>query len=282
MFNLEAAAAEWRREMTASGRFDAATLAELEDHLCESVAAQSDGQPTAEAWRAAVTQLGDVKTIAREYAKIVKLAPADRAAFGILAVGVGLALSAIVAAIFWQGERWAAQPLLGFHTLSICVGYVAALFIAAAAAYGALRRKFGKGSPIAVEAAAFRWIRWGSTAAAAATALGVGLGAAWLNKDDGRLFSGDPREIGGCIVLLALSAAAWIAWRGDVSSAGRWATAVAIAAGGSVLAAWFGAASLQGGYGFQGALLSLLGFGGLAAALLLAVGTLREGNVKRG
>ncbi len=277
MFDLEAAVAAWRRQATTSAKLDATTLAELEDHLREEFAAQSvDGRSAAEAWAVATGKLGEVTTLSREYAKITRLAPADRAAFRALGVMAAGAVAIAAAAMIWRGERLLAQPLLGFHVASITLGYLATLFVAAAAAYGALRRRLAARPSIAVEAAAFRWIRWGSALAAAATLVGFAFGALWAKAELGSAFSADPREVGGLFVLLTLAATTWIAWKWSALAASRGATAIAIAAGGVVLAAWFGAGGYQPGVGFRNGLLPLIGFGGLAMSLLLAAWSLRH------
>src|SRR5665213_97492 len=71
MFNLEQSIAEWRRQMLAAGIKTPSLLDELEGHLREDIRALASlGNPEAEAFRLAVSRLGNAGPLRMEFNKL--------------------------------------------------------------------------------------------------------------------------------------------------------------------------------------------------------------------
>jgi hypothetical protein len=266
MFDLEAALSGWRRQAKSQLKSDPESLAELEDHLREELAALVRcGHAEEIAWRLAVSKLGDPGAIGREFAKIDRLPVVDRLVLASIVGAGALAVPCLFAFLFFMREEAIAKPLLTIHVLTITVGYLAGLLAAAAASYGTLRIFFAAAPTTGLQAATLRLVRVATLVAATFTVLGFVLGAIWASGAWGRPFSADPREIGGLLVAISFGAATITAWRSAMSA--RISLAIAIGGGGIVLAAWFGVVARASGYPV---LLSTIGFGGLGVSLLLA------------
>ena len=108
-----------------------------------------------------------------------------------------------------------------------------------------------------------RIVRAASTAAVGLVIVGFVLGSAWSYHAWGRVFTATAQEFGAILVVFCSVAAAAGAWNATY----RVAMPAALAAGGAILAAWFGfAGHFYGSPGLTG-----LGFGGLVSCLALAV-----------
>lgn len=71
MFNLNQSIAEWRRQLAANGIKDEAILDELEGHLRESVARQTNsGMEAQHAFNAAVDDIGEARNLRLEFRKV--------------------------------------------------------------------------------------------------------------------------------------------------------------------------------------------------------------------
>jgi hypothetical protein len=267
MFELEAALHEWRRRMETAWRRDVAMLDELEDHLREEFSALCrEGHARHDAWQLATEKLGDPRIVARELAKVHRLSRADRAVLGMMIVTAGSVVPALGWALASGHFNAALRPLLATHVVTITLGYVAGLLAACAAAYAIVRSVVRPASTAALQSASLNVVRFASIAAGVLSLVGFVLGAAWAQGEWGRAFNADPKEIGGLFVIVAFATLAIVSVRRPASM--RVQLALAACGGGIVLAAWFGAASLTGG---ASALLQVLGFGGLALSLVLAV-----------
>jgi hypothetical protein len=266
MFDLEAAINHWRRQVESTWFADRSALAELEDHLREEIAALvQSGHADEEAWIEATSKLGDPVAIGHEFSKIDRLAGLDRFAIAlILGAGVlGLACFAMMA--LKRGPRLVADPVLTIHVVMITLGYTAGLLAAGIAGYGAIRGLLA-GTPVPVlKIITLRIVRIASLITSIFTVLGFALGAVWAQREWGRPFSADPREIGGMLVAISFAAATVMVWR--TAMLARVSQAIAISGGGVILAAWFGVMAQASGYP---TLFTTIGFGGLTGCLALA------------
>jgi hypothetical protein len=266
MFDLEAAISHWRRQLESKWIVDQSALAELEDHLREEIAelAQS-GHADEEAWKEATSKLGDPAAIGHEFSKIDRLPGLDRFAF-VLILGAGvLALACSAMMLLKRGPRLLADPMLTIHVVTIALGYTVGLLAATIAGYGAIRG-FLAGAPVPVlKNVTLRIVRIASLITSIFTVLGFTLGAVWANREWGRPFSADPREIGAILIAISFAAATVTVWRSAMFA--RVSLAIAISGGGIILAAWFGVMAQASG---NPTLLTTIGFGGLIGSIALA------------
>ncbi len=266
MFDLEAAISQWRRQVESKRIGDQSALAELEDHLREDIAALAQiGLADEEAWKEATSRLGDPVALGHEFSKIDRLPGLDRFAF-VLILGAGvLALACSAMMLLKRGPRLVADPMLTIHVVTITLGYTVGLLAATIAGYGAIRG-FLAGAPVPVlKSVTLRIVRIASLITSIFTVLGFTLGAVWANREWGRPFSADPREIGAILVAISFAAATVTVWRSAMFA--RVSLAIAISGGGIILAAWFGVMAQASGYP---ALLTTIGFGGLIGSIALA------------
>ena len=266
MFDLEAAISQWRRQVESKWIGDQSALAELEDHLREEIAelAQS-GHADEEAWREATSKLGDPVAIGHEFSKIDRLPGLDRFAF-VLILGAGvLALACAAMMLVKRGPKLVADPMLMIHVVTITLGYTVGLLAATIAGYGVIRG-FLAGAPVPVlKSVTLRIVRIASLITSIFTLLGFTLGAVWANREWGRPFSADPREIGAILIAISFAAATVTVWRSAIFA--RVSLAIAISGGGIILAAWFGVMAQASGYPV---LVTMIGFGGLIGSIALA------------
>ena len=266
MFDLEAAVSAWRREFEAACPPRPTEVAELEDHLREDFAALvRAGRTPEDAWSLAQSRLGAPNLIAREFARSARLSTVDRGVFVLILGAPALALLVVALVVSSRAPQAVAGRVLAWHIVTITTGYVTGLAAAALAAYVALKSFCAGGSTPRLSEVALRVVRIASLTAAAFTIVGFGLGAAWLNAAEGRPFDGDPRELGAIAVAVCFLATLALSCRRAASPAVI--LALAIAGGGIVLAAWFAALPHDAG---GGPLFQAIGFGGLAASLVLA------------
>ena len=266
MFDLEAAISQWRRQVESKWIGDQSALAELEDHLREEIAALAQsGHADEEAWREATSRLGDPVAIGHEFSKIDRLPGLDRIAF-VLILGAGvLALACAAMMLVKRGPKLVADPMLAIHVVTITLGYTAGLLAATIAGYGAIRG-FLAGAPVPVlKRVTLPIVRIASLITSIFTVLGFTLGAVWANREWGRPFSADPREIGAILIAISFAAATVTVCRSAMFA--RVSLAIAISGGGIILAAWFGVMAQASGYP---ALLTAIGFGGLIGSIALA------------
>ena len=266
MFDLEAAISQWRRQVESKWIGDQSALAELEDHLREEIAALAQsGHADEEAWKEATSKLGDPVAIGHEFSKIDRLPGLDRFAF-VLILGAGvLALACSAMMLLKRGPRLVADPVLTIHVVTITLGYTVGLLAATIAGYGAIRGFLAGAQVPVLTSVTLRIVRIAGLITAIFTLLGFILGAVWANREWGRPFSADPREIGAILVAISFAAATVTVWRSAMFA--RVSLAIAISGGGIILAAWFGVMAQASGYP---ALLTTIGFGGLIGSIALA------------
>jgi hypothetical protein len=262
MFDLEATLEQWRR---ATWRDEAAALPELEDHLREDFAAfLRAGHSAPEAWQLATAKLGEPADLGREFAKINGLEHLDRVAIGALVVTAAITLVTLCALVVRHWSDVADRPLLAAHVITIALGDVAGLFAAAMAGYVTVRTWLARRSAANLEFVVVRWVGGASLVAAILSAIGFVLGAVWAKLEWGRAFTAMPVEIASIVVIAVFAIVAVTAFK---AVSARVVLSMAVAGGGAVLAAWFGAVAMQNDYPV---LLTILGFGGLAVSLFAA------------
>ena len=265
MFDLEATIDQWRRQVRATGRGEAAALAELEDHLREEFATLIGvGYSAPEAWQLATAKLGKPADLGQEFAKIHELEHVDRVAIGALIVAVTITLVTLGALVARHWSDVADRPLLAAHVITIALGDVAGLFAAAMAGYVTVRTWWARQSAANLEFAVVRWVGSASLVAAILSTIGFVLGAVWAKLEWGRAFTAMPVEIASIVVIAVFGIVAITAFK---AVSARVVLSMAVAGGGAVLAAWFGAVAMQNDYPV---LLTILGFGGLAVSLFAA------------
>jgi hypothetical protein len=115
-----------------------------------------------------------------------------------------------------------------------------------------------------LEFAVVRWVGSASLVAVMLSTIGFVLGAIWAKLEWGRAFTAMPVEIASIVVIAVFGLVAVAAFK---AVSPRVVLSTAIVGGGAVFAAWFGAVAMQNDYP---ALLSILGFGGLAVSLFAA------------
>jgi hypothetical protein len=271
MFDLEAAVSAWRREFQAAAPEALAELDELEDHLREDFAALvSGGHVEADAWRLAQSRLGHPREIAPEFSRSARLSTLDRGVFALILAAVATTIVGLVALVCLRTPEAVAGRILTAHIVTVTLGYVCGLAAAALAGYVAMKGLIAGPPTTRLSTLAMRGLRLASLAAAVFTVLGFGLGALWLNAVHGRPFDGDPRELGAIAAAVCFFATLTASMARSPAMSGP--LALAIAGGGVVFAAWF-AARPQGAGGHP--LFQALGFGGLAASLVLAAFVLK-------
>src|SRR5436190_2107480 len=129
MHKLEELIANWRKDVTSTGEVSLETVEELEIHLRESVEKLvSSGVSEAEAFRQAVEQFGEVRSIASEFGKVEERPWLPmKVAFGIGMVAVAGALILMAIKMNGPGER----VLLISHILAVTIGYGATFLLGA-------------------------------------------------------------------------------------------------------------------------------------------------------
>ena len=266
MFDLEAAISRWRRQVESKWIGDQSALAELEDHLREEIAALAQsGHADEKAWKEATSKLGDPVAIGHEFSKIDRLPGLDRFAF-VLILGAGvLALACSAMMLLKRGPRLVADPVLTIHVVTITLGYTVGLLAATIAGYGAIRGFLAGAQVPVLTSVTLPIVRIAGLITSIFTVLGFILGAVWANREWGRPFSADPREIGAILVAISFAAATVTVWRSAMFA--RVSLAIAISGGGIILAAWFGVMAQASGYP---ALLTTIGFGGLIGSIAIA------------
>jgi ABC-type transport system involved in cytochrome c biogenesis permease subunit len=242
MFDLEAEIKAWRRQIQSFCHGNGGALDELEDHLREEVASLTRaGRSEQDACAAAIAKLGDPAVLRCEFAKIDRLPTLDRIAFGAMLSTASLIVATFLITLIARGQRVWNQPVLTIHVVTITLGYLAGLFAAAFAGYTALRTFLAKRNIPALTRVALKLVRISCIAAAALTLIGFVLGVIWANDAWGKPFNMDPREIGGLLVATSFVVASLATVRNTFST--QTSMGIALAAGATVILAWFGAAA---------------------------------------
>jgi len=240
MFDLEQAIGKWRKSMSARLPFQGDTVAELESHLRDAVQKhQQSGLAPAEAWTAALKQLGDPDLIAREFGKlpgrsIWNWLPAQ------VVLGTYAALAVLVAFAASRGFANRGDAILAIHVWSITVGYLAVFAVGAIAISSILSRAMWGWTSTETDVF-IRTTRFVAATALTLIVMGVVLGGVWLRRASGQFWVVDLREIGG------ITLAAWtlfvVLLRHRMRDE-RLAMRLGLAGNAIVAACWFGPAFL--------------------------------------
>jgi len=258
MSELERSIEQWRRTLAGSPGLTPDAVAELESHLRDEVQRlQESGLEPQRAVALAIEKLGTPQALAREFTKVAPEPVAPwwpmRVVCGATAL-LALLLVALLMARCFDGRM---EALLAVHVGAVTIGYGLS-FVAAALAVcyvvqgtiRALRPEQLRG--VARGLYVLTWV------AAAATGVGVLLGAVWAKEHLGRWWGWDAKETGAAIVL-AWDALMLLFLR---RRAGKEVDAILLGLVGSVLVclAWFGPALLGAGhsYGEHGYLLGMV------------------------
>jgi hypothetical protein len=138
MFNLDQAIAEWRRRMRAAGIKTPVPLDELEAHLRDGIEQQAkSGLSEAEAFQAAVEEIGKAHPLHQEFKKVEKgdrIIRAIMLLIGWLAASCALAYSVVIWDFDWNFFSFSPEWNLGliWAMLGILVALAAIWFLAKA------------------------------------------------------------------------------------------------------------------------------------------------------
>ena len=235
MFNLEQAIANWRQHLAEGAACSPEVLDELESHLHEEIRKLvSQGASEADAFKTAVSRLGEPKSLSGEFRKLSNGWPAALNGWVLLGAGVLLALTALLVA----RALGKLGPLLVAHILTLTVGDLAALFAGALGSYYVFGLRFNLLSS-AEQSALSSTAAISNQVAACLVLAGLILGMLWSARNRGYYLSADAREIG------TVCAALWLIgfcllWR--FGRIGVHTTMLLCVAGNFVIClAWFGA-----------------------------------------
>ncbi len=247
MFDLEQSIADWRRQMLAAGIKTPVPLEELESHLQEDIAKLlKAGKSEAEAFKIAVSRVGNPGTVATEFRK------SDGAAATPLIIGWLVwagACALLLAALFEKLFSGKLSLLLVTHIFTLTAGYGAAFLAGGFGIYYVYCWRF-RDSSSAREQVLSRATFLFTQLAAALVAVGFVLGVFWSHQNRGQYLTGDPREIGAAVAAVWLLALLMIQRVGLLRD--RVALLLSIVGNMIVGFAWFGAGSMAHGYGIGG------------------------------
>lgn len=209
MSDLDQRIASWRRELTSKFSDQPDVLDELEDHLRnEFEQLVLAGKSTDDAWRDAVSQLGEPSRLAEEFRKSAHAGwlPARIAFFALCTLGV------VLGAALWSRAASAGMGwLLATHVFAITIGYAASLTFGGIAAGMVVAH--ARGTFAARQQAAFR--RSGIALLSVGivlTFIGIVLGAIWWHQRHGQFWTWTAPEVlalcilgWNCAVLVCLT-----------------------------------------------------------------------------
>ena len=242
MPDLESFLTQWRQRLSDARPLPPETLDELENHLRERIAElMRAGVAESDACQRAAAELGSADAIAGEFRKVYRAAwlPAK------IVAGMGIAGTLVLAAFLLVRAftQPAADVLLAVHVFTVTVGYTATLLLGALGACFILQRARADFSPRHFESLG-RITFIFATVATICTAIGVILAGFWAQREWGRFWGWDAKEIGG------LCAVIWMTGF-FIAQAFRWVTTRGLLVAGVigsnvVLLAWFGSALALG------------------------------------
>src|SRR5262245_14160983 len=156
MFDLEANIRAWRESLAKSLGNRKEVLDELENHLREEMQRLiMTGLTPEQAWQTAVSRLGTVDQLTREFGK-VPTRPGRWLPGLVIAAFYGIAMLAFGALMLLRlGDR---SVLLLAHVATILAGYLAVFAFGALAVWGTLHRAWGGWDQGRAEA--LRWWAW--------------------------------------------------------------------------------------------------------------------------
>jgi hypothetical protein len=209
VFDLNRQIDLWKRAFAARRTCSTDELEELESHLREEIEVMiAAGLSPEKAFAQGISRLGDPVAVCCEFAKNEKMLLGDSLAIragSVLVVLVGLA-ALVLGMVVWRQRQ---DGLLAAHVGSISFAYVVPFLLAVVGSYAIIRTAIVKsGRPQFRDRFSRQCkILLGVTALVSAT--GAVLGGFWAQRQWGRFWGWDPKEIGAlavvsCAVVLLL------------------------------------------------------------------------------
>jgi hypothetical protein len=244
MFNLDEAISHWRREMAGAGIPGSRLLDELESHLRDDIdALVSAGMPEAQAFRLAVSRLGEADSVSAEFRKLSNTSSMPVKIGARLWTGLLVVLAARLLMGVITGRM---SLLLSAHIFSLTAGYAAAFLTGGFGIYYVCCRWFRALSPIRQQSLS-RAVLVLSRFSVGLVLAGLLLGMFWSGQHRGGYFAGGPCEagtLGAAVWLIAF----WLIQRlGQVSH--RVTMLLCIVGNVIVSLAWFGTGIIAHGSG---------------------------------
>lgn len=199
MFDQEHSIESWRASLPDEMRGRTEEVEELEQHLRDAFEERVEaGDAPESAWAAAVTSIGGMQQLVREFEKLDSTSrvwiPAWLAVCAMALIVISISL------VMALGIRLRGQPLLATHVVFVTTGYSAVFAVGFLAAVAVLLRAwFGWDNH---QDRSMRFV--GGLLAGlsvGATIMGVILGAVWAHEHMGRWWGWDPKEVGAVCVL---------------------------------------------------------------------------------
>jgi hypothetical protein len=201
MNNLEQSIIEWRQTMSAASKIGPDTLAELEAHLRETIERLTrSGVSAAEAFQRAVTQLGPPEKVAAEFQKLNAFTWLPMRVVTAIAGAGALLLPVLLFSAFRHRHQ---DLLLAVHLYALTLGYSMGLLLGVLGICFVAQRCHREFPPRRSEALG-RGAHLFTAAVCGLTALGMILGMFWSNREWGRFWGWDMREIGALSVVVCL------------------------------------------------------------------------------
>ncbi len=198
MLNLENQIAVWRKQMISGGVTNHELLDELEGHLREEVGTLlSSGLPDVEAFKLAVSHLGNSSLMRTEFSKVkCRLWPPLVIVWslGISAV-ILLSVTALHDLFAGRGDL-----LLAAHVYTLTAGYFAGLLAGTLGICYVCVHLLGGLSPVRQQSIS-RWVFWFNCISGSLIAAGCVLGMFWSRQNFGYYVATDPRQIATLWVL---------------------------------------------------------------------------------
>jgi hypothetical protein len=121
MFNLEPSIANWRRQMLAAGINTPVPLEELESHLRDEIARQTEsGLSEAEAFQSAVQEIGSAHTVRNEFEKVEATEAARRWKEGQIRLGaiLGSLQLIVIGDVLFNSDMTFGQRISGLTAMA--------------------------------------------------------------------------------------------------------------------------------------------------------------------
>jgi hypothetical protein len=235
MRDVDGRIAAWRRALAETGTCSPDAIDELETHLREEYdRLVRTGEQPDRALELALTRVGTPQTLGAEFGKIGATRPWVLVR-GMMMIFTVAALIVPIWLAFLCHDRHLGL-LLAAHVATVTLGFGAILLLGALAACYVTRRLFhdlpAEQGQSLVDATR-RLMRW----ATLLTAAGIVLGMAWMGAKGLPVWSWDPRESGGALVLVWCVMALIFTGRRVEVQTGMLAALVGSAV---VIAGWFG------------------------------------------
>jgi hypothetical protein len=235
MRDVDSRIAAWRRALAETGTCSPDAIDELETHLREEYdRLVRTGEPPERALEQALTRVGTPQTLGAEFGKIGAVRPWMPARGALVLFAAAAVVVPVWLAYLCHDRHFGF--LLAAHVAAVTLGYGAILLLGALAACYVTRRLFhslpGAQGQSLVDATR-RLMRWATLLTAAAIVQGM----MWMGAMGKPVWSWDPRESGGALVLVwCVTALILIGRRVEAQTV----MLAALVGSAVVLAGWFG------------------------------------------